>query len=52
MTGFGVKFKGFFGLDCTFTSRLLLLCAKTSVLLFFQFCQLSLYMDCTMILMM
>ena len=35
MTGVGVKFKCFFGLDCNFTSWLLFLCAKASDLLSF-----------------
>ena len=51
MTGVGVKFKGFFILDCNFTSWLLFLCAKASVLLSLQFGQVGLYMAFTMILM-
>uniref|UniRef100_M8BLR7 DC-UbP/UBTD2 N-terminal domain-containing protein n=1 Tax=Aegilops tauschii TaxID=37682 RepID=M8BLR7_AEGTA len=34
-----IKLRGFFGLVCNFTSWLLFLCAKASVLLFVQFCQ-------------
>jgi hypothetical protein len=39
VTGVGVKHRGVFGLDCNFTFWLLFLCAKASVLLSFQFCQ-------------
>lgn len=33
----GVKFRGFFDLDCNFPSWLVVFCAKPSILLFFQF---------------
>ena len=50
VTGVGVKFSGFFGLDCNSPSWLVVLCAKASVLLSFQFCQVGVYVACTMIL--
>ena len=51
VTDVGVKFRGFFGLDCNFTSWMLFFCAKASVLLYFQFCHVGLYVTCTMTLM-
>ena len=50
VTGVGVKFRGFFGLNCNFTSWLLFLYAKGSDLLSFQFYQVGMYVACTMIL--
>ena len=50
VTDVGVKFRGFFNLDCNFTSWLLFLYAKARFLLSFQFCQVG-YVTCTMLLM-
>ena len=47
--GVVVKLRGFFSLVCNFTSWLMFLCAKASVLLSFQFCQVGVYVACTMI---
>jgi hypothetical protein len=46
--GVGVKLS--FGLVCKFTSWLVFLCTKASVRLFVQFCHVSMYVACTMIL--
>ena len=51
VTDVGAKLRGFFSLVCNLTSRLVILCAKTSVLLSFQFCQVGMCVTCTMILM-
>ena len=52
VTDAGVKLREFFSLVCNFTSWLVFLCAKASVLLSFQICQVGMYMACTMILIM
>lgn len=41
--GIGVKLTGFFDLDCISLSCLAFLCAKASILLCFQFCQIRVY---------